>query len=86
MALKRAKFYSYGSDNVCAEIRQFIEDAGVILEVRDLEKEPLTLIELHRMIGYIGMDHFYNANGSKSKVKFENEQAFFDIAICTNHF
>lgn len=72
MALKRAKFFTYGIDTMCAEIRKFIEDGGVILEQRDLEKEPLNYNELNKMIGHINFDHFINKNSkSKSLSKIE---------------
>src|SRR5574341_2205406 len=60
MALKQAKFLSYGSDEQCAEIMKFLEDAGVILEFRDIEKKPLTEDELWAMVGHLEASHFLN--------------------------
>ena len=60
MAPKRAKFYSYGQDSLCAETKEFIEKAGVLLEVRDIEKEPLSAEELTRLFRHIDIKHFIN--------------------------
>lgn len=60
MPPKRATFISYGSDQQCVETKQFIEDAGVLLSVRDIEKQPLTYDEIDRLIGYINPRHFLN--------------------------
>lgn len=60
MAPKRAKFYSYGDDTVCVETKEFIENAGVLLEVRDIEKQPLTVYELNHLFRFIDIKHFLN--------------------------
>jgi len=60
MAPKRAKLYSYGGDERCNEIRKFIEEAGILLDVRDLEKQPLTRWELSQLVGNLNLDHFIN--------------------------
>ena len=38
MALRTAKFLTYGKDEQTDQIKKFLEDAGVLLEVRDIEK------------------------------------------------
>ena len=60
MAPKRATFYTYGKDTVCDDALKFIEGAGILLTIRDLEQEPLTYDELKMMIGYINLTHFVN--------------------------
>lgn len=60
MALRQAKFLTYGKDEQTDQIRKFLEEAGVILDVRDIEKKPLTDIELWNMIGYLEASHFLN--------------------------
>lgn len=60
MPPKRATFLSYGSDEQCVETKKFIEESGVILSVRDIEKQPLTYDEIDRLIGYINPRHFLN--------------------------
>jgi arsenate reductase-like glutaredoxin family protein len=60
MAPKRAKFYTYGDDERCHETRKFIEEAGVILEVRDISEKPLTYDELDSLYGHCEVRHFLN--------------------------
>jgi len=60
MAPQRAKYYSYGNDDTCVDTMKFIEDAGVILDVRDMEKEPLSTDELGRLLGNLEINHFLN--------------------------
>ncbi|UCD64489.1 MAG: hypothetical protein JSW34_03380 [Candidatus Zixiibacteriota bacterium] len=60
MAPKRAKFYSYGDDAMCVEIKDFIEKAGVLLEIRDIGEKPLSLDELNHLFGHIDIRHFLN--------------------------
>lgn len=60
MPQKQATFMSYGMDEQCAEIRKFIEDAGVRLSVRDLKTNPLSFEELDRMFGYNSLINFLN--------------------------
>ncbi|UCG60766.1 MAG: hypothetical protein JSV52_10570 [Candidatus Zixiibacteriota bacterium] len=60
MAPKCARFYTYGQDTMCVETKQFIENAGVLLEVRDIEKQPLSLDELQQLFKHIDIKHFLN--------------------------
>jgi arsenate reductase-like glutaredoxin family protein len=60
MAHKQAKFLSYGSDENCADIKKFLEESGVILEIRDIEKKPLTEDELWNIMGHLDASHFLN--------------------------
>jgi arsenate reductase-like glutaredoxin family protein len=60
MAPRRARFYSYGTDEQCAEARKFIEDAGVLLDLRDMSVKPLTEEELNNLIGHLDINHFLN--------------------------
>ena len=61
MTPKRAAFLSYGNDDLCAETRRFIEEAGVLLSVRDISKNPLSEAELSGLIGNLPIKHFLNA-------------------------
>ena len=61
MAFKRAQYLTYGDDGLCAETRKFIEDAGVLLDVRDISKNPLSEVELSNLIGHIPIKHFLNS-------------------------
>jgi len=58
MAPKHAQFFTYGNDGRCHETKDFIEEAGVLLQVRDLEKQPLSYAELDKLIGHVKIDHF----------------------------
>jgi len=60
MAPKRAQYITYGDDDLCTETRQFIEEAGVLLDVRDISKNPLSEEELSNLIGHIKITHFLN--------------------------
>lgn len=60
MPQKRATFMTYGNDERCDEIRKFIEDAGIKLDIRDLSKRPLTFDELDHMFGHIPLTYFLN--------------------------
>lgn len=60
MGLKRALIFTYGNDDVCTETKKFIEDAGVLLQIRDIEKDPLSVNELSDLIGHIDITHFLN--------------------------
>ena len=69
MPPKRATFISYGNDEQCAETRRFIENAGVILDIRDIEKQPLMLDEVSKLVGHFSIEYFINPL-SKSFTKF----------------
>ncbi len=60
MPPKRAQFLTWGEEDQCVEIRKFLEEAGVVLEIRDVEKNPLTVSEIDRMIGYVPIEYFLN--------------------------
>ncbi len=60
MARRRAQFLMYGKQGQCADIIEFIEESGVILDIRDMEKLPLTVSELVKLIGYCDVYHFLN--------------------------
>ena len=67
MPLKRATFYTNGNDGICSDARKFIEDAGYILNVRDLKETPFTYNELSKLIGYIDLKHFLNQRSESYK-------------------
>ncbi len=60
MAPKRAMFLCYGDDEVCRDTQKFIEDSGVIVDSRDIEKNPLSEAELDRLVGTLSIGHFIN--------------------------
>lgn len=60
MTPKRAIIYSYGNDSRCSEIMKFIQEAGILLDLRDIEKQPLSRMELIRLVGHLNLKHFVN--------------------------
>jgi arsenate reductase-like glutaredoxin family protein len=60
MAPKRAKYITYGNDERCLEIRKFVEDAGVVLDIRDIEKMPLSERELEGLLEHFDLNYFLN--------------------------
>jgi arsenate reductase-like glutaredoxin family protein len=60
MAPRRATLLCYGDDDVCSRTRKFIEDAGVLVDVRDISKEPLSEDEIRELIGNLEVRHFLN--------------------------
>jgi arsenate reductase-like glutaredoxin family protein len=74
MPPQRAKIYSYGNDEMCAEAVKFITDAGVVLDLRDLEKQPMDDQELRQLIGNLEIIHFLNPlSPSYSKHKLDEK-------------
>ena len=60
MPMKRAIFFCWGDDEMCSELRKFIEDAGVVVDYRDIGKDPLNVRELGRLVGNLQIRHFVN--------------------------
>jgi len=74
MISKRAQYLTYGNDELCAEMRKFIEDAGVLLDVRDIGSNPLSEHELIRLLGHLEVAHFLNTF-SESYTKFRLDKS-----------
>ena len=73
MAPKRAIFITFGSEPVCEETKKFIEEAGVLLTVRDLGENPFSYDELKKIIGHINLSHFLNSMAPEySKLKLDS--------------
>jgi arsenate reductase-like glutaredoxin family protein len=60
MAPKRATFLISGTDEKCNETQKFIQEAGVLLTIRDISEKPLSYNELNSMIGFVDIRHFIN--------------------------
>ena len=60
MAQKTATYYGYGDEDQCADLRQFIEDAGIHLLKRDMSKDPLSARELDQLFGHNPLTYFVN--------------------------
>lgn len=75
MAPKRALYYSYGEDEKCSATQKFMEESGVLLQVRDLSKTPLTEREVTLLFGHLKLDHFLNsASPSYLEKKLDSTQ------------
>jgi arsenate reductase-like glutaredoxin family protein len=60
MAQRRATFLTYGNDDRSNELRTFIEEAGIILSVRDLKTQPMSVRELTKLLGHLPLMNFLN--------------------------
>lgn len=68
MPPKRATFLTFGTDELCNETRHYIEDAGVLLDIRDLDQQPLSEGEVRKLLSNFNPDYFLNP-GSRSFAK-----------------
>lgn len=74
MPQKHATFITYGRDDRCEEIRKFIEDAGIIVSLRDLAQRPFTAEELDQMFGHNPLSYFINPASSEfSKLGLDSQ-------------
>lgn len=60
MPQQTATFMYLGSDENCRDIREFIEEGGVRLQLRDMKVEPLSYRELDKLLGHLPLQHFLN--------------------------
>ncbi|MEA3296250.1 MAG: ArsC/Spx/MgsR family protein [candidate division Zixibacteria bacterium] len=67
MVAKRALLLCHGNNETCADVRRFIEGAGVMLEVRDIAENQMTEEELNQIFGYVEISHFINTMSSAYK-------------------
>lgn len=82
MALKKVKYMTYDENEQCAEIRNFIENAGIVLDIRDLAKEPLKEEEVARLISHFDIGHFLNPMSKSYKaLGFDNHTPSRDEII-----
>ena len=85
MAPKRAIYLTYGNDEGCTQTRQFLEEAGVVLEIRDVEKDPLNAYELKGILGYLDAGHFINPS-SESYAKNNLSEGCFNRTVVNRKF
>ncbi len=75
MAPKRALFLCWGEDDICKDVRKFIEDSGVLLSVRDIAKQPMTELEIQELVGHLEIGHFLNKlSDAYAKLKLDKER------------
>jgi len=67
MPPKRAAFLIWGEDEECQGVRKFLEDAGVVLDIRDLSKRPFTVDEVNKLIGFVPLEYFLNSQSDSFK-------------------
>lgn len=60
MVRRTAQIYTYGKDDQCQELMKYLEEADIKLDIRDIEKTPLTEYELRKLVGYCNINHFLN--------------------------
>ena len=65
MPQKSATFITYGHDDRCDEVRKFIEDAGIRVNLRDLGVRPFTVEELDLLFGHNPLSYFLNTASSE---------------------
>lgn len=67
MPPKRAAFLMWGDDEECQGVRKFLEDAGVVLDIRDLSKRPFTVDEVYKLVGFVPLEYFLNSQSPSFK-------------------
>ncbi len=55
---KRAQLYYRSDCKSCLDAKDFMEDHGVLVVVRDIEKKPLTKKEISSIVGYLDPKHY----------------------------
>ncbi len=74
MPQKTATFMTCGTDERCDDIRQFIEDAGIQLTIRNLKENPLSVRELVLLYGHNPLTYFINpASEEYSKLGLDRQ-------------
>jgi regulatory protein spx len=59
--LKRAQFYFRNPCPGAEEAKEFLEEHGVVVAERDINKRPLTKRELKGLLGYLDPRHYLNS-------------------------
>lgn len=67
MPQKTATYIGFGDDNQCTEICKLIEDAGIQLNIRDMDKDPLSVRELVFLFGHNPLTYFVNPTAKEYK-------------------
>ena len=75
MPQKSATYIDFGEDDQCADVRKFIEEAGVRLNLRDMAENPLSAEELNHLFGHNPLAYFVNpAAKDYKKLGLDKEQ------------
>jgi arsenate reductase-like glutaredoxin family protein len=57
----------WGDDEECQGVRKFLEDAGVVLDIRDLSKRPFSVDEIEKLVGFVPLEYFLNSQSESFK-------------------
>jgi arsenate reductase-like glutaredoxin family protein len=60
MALRKVKYFTYDENEKCEEIKSFIRQGGITLDIQDISREPLTENQIRRLLGHFNLAHFLN--------------------------
>ena len=75
MPQKSATYIGFTADDNGKEIRQLIQDAGIQLDIRDIEKNPLSVRELDDLFGHNPLTYFVNpASKEYTKLGLDGRQ------------
>ena len=66
--LKTVHLFMYPNDSSCKEVQDFLEKQDLRLNVHDIEREPLNLDEITRLMRHFSLKHFINTE-SKAYTK-----------------
>lgn len=58
--LKRVKIYTDPKDPLCSEAQSFLEEQEVLLQVHDVKQQPLSSMQISRLIRHFDLRHFLN--------------------------
>ncbi|PWB68792.1 hypothetical protein C3F09_11000 [candidate division GN15 bacterium] len=82
MPPKRAAFLMWNEDEECRDLRKFLENAGVVLDIRDLTKRPFTFDEIDKLVGHLPLEYFLNSHsGSFTRYHLDQEHLDRDNTI-----
>jgi len=59
--LKTVDFFMYPNDSHCKEVQEFLEKHDLRLNVIDIEKQPLNLDEITRLMRHFKLEHLINS-------------------------
>jgi len=70
--LKRVKLYTDPGDPLCSEAKTFLEEQEVLLQIHDIKQDPLSSMQISKLIRHFDLRHFLNeASHSYKKNKLD---------------
>lgn len=67
-------FYMVPDDPGCKEIKEFLEQQDIALNIRDVSKRPLNFNELSRLIRHLSLKHFLNTSSKTYSKKMLDKE------------